>query len=143
MTEILTDDGVLPNYITYANAQRKSGLSRTHFRRLVRERELKKFREGIESPVRPGREYILSEFERGFTPPLTPSVDLRQKTMQRVAQQNQQMPRNRRLGLVENAREAFRVRRRRRRFRLWQQRRPAAGTGHSRLAQRSVRVTED
>ena len=41
MTEILTGDGVMPNYIIYANAQRKSGLSRTHFRRLARERNSK------------------------------------------------------------------------------------------------------
>lgn len=46
MIEIMTGEGLLPTYITYANAQRKSGISRNHFRRLIRERGVNTYRVG-------------------------------------------------------------------------------------------------
>ena len=44
MTEVLTGNGVLPDYITFSNAQRKSGLSRNGFRKLVREHNIQMYR---------------------------------------------------------------------------------------------------
>ena len=44
MSDILTGNGVMADYITFPNAQRKSGMSRNHFRQLVRDRGLKTYR---------------------------------------------------------------------------------------------------
>ena len=44
MTDILTGNGFLAEYITFPHAQRKSGLSRNHFRQLVRDHNLKTYR---------------------------------------------------------------------------------------------------